>query len=108
MFLFKGSSSEKEKALVRQQAYDFCSKDTIAAFRKDGFVRLRECVSESLCNDALREINRRLGSNIHTVDDMKAKTFLKHAPVTDLFNKSPIPYVLQNMLGGGKPYRIGG
>ena len=80
----------------------------MSGFRKDGFVRLRKCVSESLCNDALREINRRLGSNIHTVDDMKAKTFLNHAPITNLFNKSSIPYVLQNLLGGQKPYQIGG
>ena len=108
MFLFKRSPGADDAAYVRQQAYDFCTQDTVATFRKDGFVRLKNCVSEKLCDDALREINRRLGSNETSVDEMKARTFPKHKAITNLFNKSAIPIVLQKMLGGKKPYRQGG
>lgn len=95
------SKRDKDSMLKLQKIHDFTTKENIKQLRQDGFIKLENCVDEKLCDDALREINRRLGFGA-SADSMKAKTFLKDASITNLFNKSIIPDIIQTLFGEKK------
>ena len=81
------SKRDKDSMLKLQKIHDFTTKENIKQLRQDGFIKLENCVDEKLCDDALREINRRLGFGA-SADSMKAKTFLKEFNTS--FNDSPL------------------
>ena len=101
------SSRDKQSAKKLQKIHDFTSSETLETLKENGFVHLQQCIEEDLCDDALREINRRLGFGA-SAESMKARTFLKDKAITNLFNKSIIPDVLSQLLGDSKKrYQIG-
>ena len=75
--------------------------------RDNGFLHLPGAAEPQVVATALREINRQLGHAHGGTDAFKAKTFASAAAVTDLFNRSMMPHVLQKLLGGDAPYRQG-
>ena len=96
-FYNKLSLKEKQSAKKLQKIHDFTSPETVKSLKENGFVHLQQCVEADLCDDALREINRRLGFGA-SAESMKARTFLKEKAITNLFNKSIIVTSYRNYL----------
>lgn len=86
------------------QAQELITPEAYDSLRHNGFCKLDQAVPKNLINGALLEINKRLGASKNT-DTFKAKSFPKHPAITNLFNKSVIPFVLQRLLGGDKRKR---
>ena len=103
------SRAEEEKEEERQQllpsiAASLLTPSFLRAFEESGFAKLPRLVGEDLVEAALKEINRELGASTSTTDKFKAKTFAKAAAVTDLFNKSCLPHLMTELLGGEMRY----
>ena len=91
------------------QARSLITPKLVTDLRQNGFIKLPQAVPKPLINAALLEINKRLGTTKGGVDKFKAKSFPKDPAITNLFNNSVIPFVLQRLLGGNakKQYRQG-
>lgn len=93
-------------------AASLVSPEMLENFKRDGFVKLSKAVDEELIENALLEINKEMGQATGSNDQFKAKTFAKEAAITDLFNQSVIPFVMELLLGakfrGGKYKQDGG
>ena len=75
--------------------------------KANGFYHIAGGAAPELVRRAIQEINRQVGNSGQAVDAFKAKTFPSHPAITGLFNNSMIPHILQKLLGGPSPYRIG-
>ena len=82
------------------QARSLITPKLVTDLRQNGFIKLPQAVPKPLINAALLEINKRLGTTKGGVDKFKAKSFPKDPAITNLFNNSVIPFVLQRLLGG--------
>ncbi|GMH85605.1 hypothetical protein TrVE_jg5190 [Triparma verrucosa] len=102
----------EKDAILPAVAASLVTPEMLSEFKRDGFVKLSKVVDEELIESALREINREMGQATGSNDQFKAKTFAKEAAITDLFNQSSIPYVMELLLGpkvgGGKYSQPGG
>jgi hypothetical protein len=85
---------------LQVQAMTLVTPELTNNLRANGFVKIENAVSKALVNEALKEINKRLGTTKGGTDQFKAKSFPKDPAITNLFNQSIIPYVLQCLLGG--------
>ena len=95
------ASDDEKRALAASVA----TPAMLAGLRDRGFARLPNFVPASLVADALREINRRLGSANARTDAFKAKSFPDAKEITNLFNASALPFLMQRLLGGRTRYR---
>mmetsp|Transcript_28452 Transcript_28452/g.37187 ORF Transcript_28452/g.37187 Transcript_28452/m.37187 type:complete len:709 (-) Transcript_28452:570-2696(-) len=90
----------KEKvSYMKQKAQDACSADVLEQLKRNGFAQFGGFVETELVNEALKEINRQIGQSTSGVDKFKAKSFPKHPSITNLFNKSALPFLLEILLG---------
>ena len=85
---------------LQVQAMTLVTPEFTRNLRTNGFIKIENAVPTPLVNDALKEINKRLGTTKDGTDQFKARSFPKHPAITNLFNQSIIPYVLQCLLGG--------
>lgn len=97
-------AKRKEKAAARARVEATVAKTidakTISKLKRDGFVHLPGVVDKTIVNSALREINRLMGSSTEGgADKFKAKFSPTSPPITNLFNNSAIPLIIQRLLG---------
>ncbi len=94
--------SQVEATMLRQ-AQRACSRDALAQLKRDGFAVLPGLIRAAFIFRALRNLNRALGIKSADPKRLKAESFAFDGALTDLFNKSPLPYVLQHLLDSKQP-----
>eukprot|EP00466_Bigelowiella_natans_P013342 jgi/Bigna1/75398/fgenesh1_pg.34_\ len=107
----KAIAEAEEKKRREREAHisSVLNADMVASMKRNGFHKFSGLVPKELVDNALKELNRRLGSVKGGVDKFKAKSFPDHPAITDLFNKSDIPHVVQRLLGmPNMPYQGAG
>jgi len=84
-------------------------------FRDDGYLVLRQAVPGLLVQRAIRAINHHLGSEGMPPDELprfRAGSYCpglgQTAPLTDLIRLSPVPALVEQLLGPGKLAPVGG
>eukprot|EP00946_MAST-07B_sp_MAST-7B-sp1_P001009 g1009.t1 len=103
--MIKSLLGTRDAPRLISQADAFYTPALVSALRRDGFARLPAAVPPELVDSALREINRELGAARTGTEKFKARSFPAHKDITNLFNKSCLPFLLMRLLGGSKPYR---
>jgi ectoine hydroxylase-related dioxygenase (phytanoyl-CoA dioxygenase family) len=103
---FEVEEKQRERdSLLPAIAESLITNEWLSDFERNGFAKLPEAIDKDMINAALKEINRELGMSSATTDKFKAKTSLKDVGITDLFNKSVIPHVMEILLGKDHTYR---
>ncbi len=102
-FLERTKRLLEEEAKIKiereKQLKEILTPETLASFKRDGFVLLKKLVSKELTFLARQEVNRELGSSQHSVDQFKAKIFPDNPAIIDSFNKTILPDLMQQFLG---------
>lgn len=100
---------EAEKAALEAEAQRICAEPAFReSLRTKGFAYIPSAVPPAVIERGLKEINRQLGSSASSPDVFRAKIFPNHIHITDLFNESILPYVVETLLGPkGSPYMMG-
>ncbi len=99
---------EKEAGSLLRMAADLkCDQEMLKSLGNEGFIKLEGAVPKDLTDEALKYINMLIGQSSQGADQFKAKSFPNRTEITNLFNKSMLPYIMENLLGplaGGRPY----
>lgn len=95
-----------ERQEMEAQAIAAASPGMRQRLVEDGFFRLEGAVPQRLVRAARQEINRQLGSSASSADHFKGKASPDHPAITDLFNRSMLPFVLRELLGGDQPFSV--
>jgi len=98
----KESKARKEaaKERIKTVAAKAIDSKAIEKLKKDGFIHLPGIVEKETVNNALREINRLMGASSEGgADKFKAKFSPNSPPITNLFNNSAIPLIVQRLIG---------
>jgi hypothetical protein len=105
--LYGGESLGSKEAADMARA--LCDVSVLDRFEADGYLHLEGVVPEALVDVSRRAINKDLGSSLKGRDGLRgAKSGLELSPeVTDVFNRSLLPWILEHLLGGPRP-RSGG
>ena len=84
-------------------------------FKQNGYVKLPQIVPQNLVETARRAINADIGQNGLNPDDlptMRSQTYCrdltKQAPITDLYNASPLKNIAESLIGASKVRPVGG
>ena len=70
---------------LQVQAMTLVTPEFTRNLRTNGFIKIENAVPTPLVNDALKEINKRLGTTKDGTDQFKAKTFPRNPAITNLF-----------------------
>jgi len=100
----------EERDMMPAIAESLLTWDAMASFVGNGYMKLEQVISQDLVDAAVKEINHELGVAQGSTDQFKAKTFASEDAITDLFNRSVLPYVMARLLGddyGRMKYRQG-
>lgn len=91
-----------EKATVLHNVERYVNDPAMAtSLEKSGFFHFKQLVQPALITAARGEVNRELG--LGNADTFKGKTFPKHPALLDVFNKSAVPLLLEQLLADARP-----
>ena len=82
--------------------------EQIAEFRSEGYLVIPRAIPEIMIDEALRVINHSLGEegmNKEDLPTLRAQTYCpecrEHPAITDLANRSPLPALVESLIGEG-------
>lgn len=99
-------AAEAVLAVMEVEAISRCTESVLNSLLMDGYVHLPGAVPEPLLRKAKKEINRAMGVHNGDMKEFGGHITGKTSAITDLFNASQVPFILQRLLGtpraGGK------